>query len=522
MGESGMGRFFRRLRPWQVLVGYLCLYAAFSLWSLTRFPFVHSDESWLSGLTRHMLQSGSVGVTEPFFDLKPRYPHAIKTLFHLLQMLMLRLFGYEVGSFRLLSLLGGLAALGVFYALLLRQTRRPWLSVLGTTLLSLDVQFLYASHFARSEILVLLGMLGCFWALGDREHRHPVLAAVITGLCVGLHPNSFVAAGLCGSVLVLGSSRRDWKRTLRQLALYTGVVALFALAFIGLSLRMDPDFFRHYYGEYGADYQVHGTLLEKLAETGPYFQRLFEQVSGTYYTPDIRWQLLLFGAALVLAPALPGKGRGQLRPALCALLGIWLAMALMGRYGQPYVVFYFPFGYLLVIQLLAPLRKGRGLALLGALAALTGWMTFPQVLPALEQPEQYDRYLAKIASVVPSDAKTLGNLNAEYHFQDGKLLDYRNLPYLEREGLTLSAYLRSRQVRYILYSSELELLYDLRPRWDHIYGDPGFLPELKRLLEEECRLEYQFVDNQYGNRVVSYQHTGREFTVSIYRFLPVP
>lgn len=522
MGEGVMGKFLRRIKPWQALVGYLCLYAAVSLSSLTHFPFVHSDESWLSGLTRHMLCSGSVGVTEPFFDLKPRYPHAIKTLFHLLQMLMLRLFGYHVGAFRLLSLLGALGALGVFYAILLRLTRRPWLAVAGTALLSLDVQFLYASHFARAEMLVLPGMLGCFLALGTGERRHPAWAAILTGLCIGLHPNSFVVAGLCGAVLALGQGFRDWKDVLRKLALYTGIVALFALAVIAVSLWMDGDFFRHYYGEYGADYQVHGSLLEKLGETGPYFQRLFEQVSGTYYTPDIRVQLLLFGAALLLGAVLLLMGRRRLRPTLCALFGIWLAMALMGRYGQPYVVFFFPFGYLLLAQLASLLGKRRGLALLTALGVFTGYMTFSQVQLVLEQPEQYDRYLSKIASVVPADAKTLGNLNAEYHFGDGKLLDYRNLPYLEREGLTLSQYLRSRQVRYILYSSELELLYDLRPRWDHIYGDLSFLPELQRLLRQECQLLYQFVDNQYGNRVVSYQHTGREFTVSVYRFVPVP
>lgn len=517
-----MGNIFRRVRPRQVLVVYLCLYAVISFWFLTRFPFVHSDESWLSGLTRNMLESGSVGATEAFFDLKPRYPHAIKTLFHLLQMQMLQLFGYQVGSFRLLSLVGGQAALCVFHAILLRTTRRPWLSLMGTALLSLDVQFVYASHFARAEILVLLGMLGSFLALGTGGRPHPAIAAVITGLCIGLHPNSFVVAGLCGSVLVLDGGAGGWKAKGKRLALYTGIVALFALAVVGISLLLDPDFFRHYYGEYGADYQVHGSLLEKLAETGPYFQRLFEQVSGTYYTPDIRLQLLLFAGGLAMALVLLIVRRRQPRPVVSALFGIWLAMALMGRYGQPYVVFYFPFGYLLLIQLLALLRPRVGLSALTALSLLVGWLCVGQALPIVEQPEQYDRYLGKIAGVVPPDAKTLANLNAEYHFDNGKLLDYRNLPYLDGQGITLSQYLRSRQVRYIIYSSELDLLYDLRPRWDHIYGDPGFVPELKRVLEEECTLLYRFVDNQYGNRVVSYQHTGREFTVSIYRFDPVP
>ena len=35
---------------------------------LTRYPLVHSDESWLGGLTRNMMAQGSMSVTEPFFD----------------------------------------------------------------------------------------------------------------------------------------------------------------------------------------------------------------------------------------------------------------------------------------------------------------------------------------------------------------------------------------------------------------------------------------------------------------------
>lgn len=509
----------RRMKPHHFLILYLCCYAVASFYSLTSFPFVHSDEAWLSGLSRQMLEQGSISVTEPFFDLKPRHPHAIKALFHLLQMGAMALLGYEIGSFRLLSLVGGLAALGMFYALLHRHTQRPWLSLVGTILLSLDVQFVYASHFARSEIWILLGLLTSFYLLTGEGKGRVAAAALVTGLCIGFHPNSFVVAGQCGALLLLGKPWAGWKQTLKSLGLYASIVALFALVFVGLSLWMDPQYFAHYYGDYGADYQVHGTFLAKLAEIGPYFQRLYDQVSGTYYTPDIRLQLWLFaGTAFVALVLLWARKEQVLRPGLCGMLGILTALAFMGRYGQPYVVFLFPLGYLLVAQLLGLLGPHRSLAALSALALAVGWLCLEQVFPATRQVEQYDRYLAKIAGEVPPDGKTLGNLNTEYHFENGMLLDYRNLPYLAGSGLSLEEYLQSRGVEYILYSNELDLLYSLRPRWDHIYGPLDFLPELQQLLQEECTLLYSFVDNQYANRVVSYQHTGREFTLSIYRY----
>ncbi len=75
------------------LLALLALFFLFGILTLTRYPFVHSDESWLAGLTRAMMEEGSPAVTEPFFDLKPRWPHGIKILFHLLQTPILACFG---------------------------------------------------------------------------------------------------------------------------------------------------------------------------------------------------------------------------------------------------------------------------------------------------------------------------------------------------------------------------------------------------------------------------------------------
>ena len=85
------------------IILYLTGYFFINILFLTKYPFMHSDESWLSGLSRTMMYDG-LGSTEYFFDLVPRYPHAIKIIFHILQIVFIKLFGYSLFSVRLLSL----------------------------------------------------------------------------------------------------------------------------------------------------------------------------------------------------------------------------------------------------------------------------------------------------------------------------------------------------------------------------------------------------------------------------------
>ena len=61
---------------------YLIIWFVINLLFLTQFPFVHTDEPWLSGLSRSILENDSPTVTEDFFDLYERHPHALKILFH--------------------------------------------------------------------------------------------------------------------------------------------------------------------------------------------------------------------------------------------------------------------------------------------------------------------------------------------------------------------------------------------------------------------------------------------------------
>lgn len=497
------------MRKHGLFIGFLVLWFGGNLLFLDLFPFVHSDEPWLSGLTRAMLENRDLSVTEPFFDLKPRFPHAIKSLFHLLQMPFLRAFGYQAFSFRLLSLFGGAGCLIIFYALALRFAGGGITALLAAVLLGVDIQFVYASHFARQEILVLFSMLACFFLLTGRPGvPRAAAAAVITGLCIGLHPNAFLLATLCVALFL--ASRAAW----RPIAVYTGVTGLFALGFTGLSLLFDPDFFAHY-AAYGAEFRVGAPLAEKIRETGPYLQRLYHQVSGTYYTPDIRPQLSLFGAVLAVSFLGAFRSAKYIVAPLAAVFGIWAGMALMGRFSQPYIVFFFPFCYLLLAVLLRQLGRKAGAAGLCAGILLVGGLCVARIHAVIAGPFQYSGYLANIAAAVPPGAKTIGNLNAGYHFANGALRDYRNLSHLKEAGLSFADYARKNRIEYLLVSDELYLLHERRPVWNGVYGNINFLPELEAYLRG-CALVRAFTDNLYGVRVTRFQNGERDCRIRVY------
>lgn len=579
------------------LAVYIFCYFLVSFSFLAEFPFIHSDESWLSGLTRNMAEKGNPGVTESFFDLKPRYPHGIKILFHLLQMPMLALFGYHVFSFRLLSLFFGCVALILFYLLLKSifaaksrgGAHSGWhppagasagYPFAGTVFLSLDVQFIYASHFARQEILLVCCIAACMLAV--YKNRWPA-AGLITGLSIGFHPNSFLIGAMCAAMLLPSGGNWIWRRgsgslnrrrgganrarsgEWKPLLGYAAIVSVFAGIFIAVSLSFDRQFFRHYW-EYGSsEFDIGAPVTGKLMELPYFIGKIWYGVSGTYYVPDIRLELVLFAltAAAAAGLLLCGKWKGApekrenaavkpdstaVKPESLAaaaltvkgIIGMLTGMIVIGRYNQTSIIFLFPLFFVLILSVIdiavdhavagAGIRKGgpavqssgygsqagaggrkaavakSGLVL--ALAAAVAASGYINISPWLKF--SYDEYLKEIAAAVTPGNKVLANLNCEYYFENGRLLDWRNLSYLQDAGLSVEDYIRKNRIEYIILSDEMDLIYSQRPVWNMIYGNLRYMEELRRFLERNCTLVHSFRDNVYGIRIVQYMDPGMD------------
>lgn len=509
---------------------YILCYFLISLSFLTEFPFVHSDETWLSGLTRNMMEKGDLGVTETFYDLKPRYPHAIKTIFHLLQMPMLVLFQYDVFAFRLLSLTFGCFTLVLFYLLLKSifngsdSTRLLGYPIMGTIFLSVDIQFIYASHFARQEILLVCCIVACMLALFK---KHYLIAGLITGLSIGLHPNSFLIGTMCGAMLFpIGSKQiKRWKAW-KPLLGYAGITSVFAVLFLSISLAFDRQFFKHYF-EYGnSEFDIGAPVTSKLMELPYFFKKIWYGVSGTYYVPDVRFELILFAlsGAAILILVLSGKLNKGTETALIGkgIIGMLVGMVMIGRYNQTSLVFLFPMFFILVLLAADSLTDGLkkvnlfaknvAVIILIMIAAVTSGLN---IAPWLNH--SYEDYTDEIARVVEPQNKVLANLNCEYYFDNGKLLDYRNLSYLKEEGMSVEDYIRENKIEYIILSDEMDLIYSQRPIWNMIYGNLRYVDELHQFLNENCMLVHRFQNNIYGIRIVQYMNSDRDFTVQIFK-----
>ncbi len=506
-------KIFGFLRPIDL---YLTLYLIVSLLFLTRFPFMHSDESWLSGLTRSMMHEG-LGTTEYFFDLVPRYPHAIKIIFHLIQIAFISIFGYQLFSVRLISLIFGILCLYAFHALL-RLRFKPLFSLLATIALSLDIQFLYASHFARQEIVILTVLVTCFYLFqknsGDWSYRTDISLGILIGLSIGIHPNSFIIALSLGGLYLYGMLVKNGIR-FRNLLLLIAIVTGFAAVFVALSFSFNPTFIPDYFN-YGDDLGTTRGFVAKLFAFPKFYGRLFHMTNITYYTPLIKAQFIAFLFAAVVALALEfTRFSRNVMPALLMFIFINLGFLIIGRFAQPSIILIFPFGYLLLFLLAGSIQKinnwlAGGLIAAALLTSVTG------VVPYLNS--DYQDYIRNIRASVPQNAAVLANLNAEYAFDYPYLHDYRNLDLLDENAMTFSAYISGNEIAYIVYPQEMDYIYENRPVWNVLYGNLfDYYDDMQAFLNERCELTAEF-DSPYAMRIVRYAYD-QPWSVRVYRVI---
>ncbi len=489
---------------------------------LTRFPFVHSDETWLSSLSRNILETGNYAVTEPFFDLYPRNPHAIKSIFHFLQMFFIKIFGYEIFSIRLLSFLFGLLTLFWFYKLCKYIFGSEKFALISTLFLAIDIQFIYASHFARQEIVLLFVLIfSLYYFLSNLLNFKPVkhlFLGIIIGLSIGIHPNSFIIS-LPLVFLYLFHIIYTKKLKISGLFLYVATVACFAFGFIALSFSFDANFIGNY-TNYGNQFGVSNTLTSKFSEILYFYQKLYYGVSGTYYTPDIKLNFYLFGLAFLVSLFLlfnvkPINFREKLISIILAILAINAGIIIIGRFNQTSIIFLVPLFYILVTYILTRMNKKPSFYLTVILVLIISFNSVVNVIPYLNN--SYNRYLQEIGKVVKSEETVLANLNAEIYFDNGKLYDYRNLAFLTENNLTFEQYIVRNKIEYIIYPDEMDFIYAYRPVWNDVYGNISlYYDDMQKFLQTKSQLVYEFSEPTYGMRIAKYINK-KEWKIKIYK-----
>lgn len=573
--------------------------------TLSWFPFVHSDEAWLASLTRTMLVEQNLAATEDFFALTPRYPHAIKTLFHLLQMPFIAI-SFSAASVRVLSLAAALVSLWFLYRIAERLGGARWFGIAAVLPLALDVQFVYASHFARQEILLVAWMLGAVWAaltLGSRRSTRSgstattvaagaaiqgVVPGVIVASAIFVHPNSFVVALAVAPWVAAGprliappmragqrqepdKSRERWRAPMIRLAAYAAVLTLGALLAIGASYAMDTQFVQHY-REFGDAVGVGDSPLRRLFRLRDFFEKLWFQRAGTYYLPPIRVQLVLLAgltpiaaaAALlsrrtrnhgVTAAGAVAQGAGDrlhraAATAAASILAVVTGLYAIGKYSPPSAVLLMPWLYLMVPLLVGGFfatgsRASTAAAVTGsrirAIRATTLILTVMIATASISEiarwrpdgaaGESHRLYLERIATTIDGGAgggglphaggarpaRVLANLNTAFAWEPERLRVYRDLARLPRpepsaeadpaDSGALARFLAAEGISYLVVPvDELELIYERRPLWNDVYGNPSrFFPELREIIELCGIAVAEFESPVYGMRMLYYQ-----------------
>jgi 4-amino-4-deoxy-L-arabinose transferase-like glycosyltransferase len=488
----------------KILIILLVLYAIASFLGLDQFPFVHSDETWLSSLSNEMLTSNTIKTTEPSFDLYPRHPHAIKLLFNLVQILFIKIFGFSILTIRSISLLFAIIS-ALFFTFIVSKLTESRLIVFSVLIsLLINIQFIYMSHFARQEALLIFFLMINLYYLHRKNVSSPVVSGIISGMAIGIHPNSFI---IFLPILTFWLLTRRWKDLIK----YISTVTAFAIFFVSISYLLDPHFI-HNYLSYGDELGVNATLWDKVYQIRYFYLKLYYGVSGTYYTPDIR--LYFYISSISLLSGIILSIRKQISPKYILMLGsINIGYILIGRYNQTSIIFSLPILLLIIAQLLNAMKVHYQKVLIAILILLCSINTYSN-LSEHPHTESYRNYLAHIQAFVPDDTIVLGNLNTLMAFETAQVYDYRNLGYLES---SVTDYIVDRNIEYILYPEEMDFIYEHRPLWNNLYGNLfPYYDELREFLEEDCQLIGEFESPIYAMRIVRYIES-QPFTMRVYK-----
>lgn len=499
----------------------LMIFFLINLFFLTNFPFVHSDEAWLAGQSRTIMKERTYNITEPFFDLYPRSPHAIRIIFNTIQILFIYIFGYQIFSVRLISLLLGTVSLYFMYKIAYLFTKSNNLSYLITILLAVDIQFIYSSHFARQEIVLIAIFLISFYyflskVVKENKYLNDMILGIIITTAIGIHPNSFIVFLPIFFIYLYHLIFTDQIKFL-NLVIFLLTVGGGALIFIALSLYFDPNFINNYL-EYGKSLGALNSFKTKFDQLDYFYKKLYYQVSGTYFTPNIKSQFYIFLITIIYSIyKVIFKKDNYNNILIITFLAVNLGYILIGRYNQTSIIFIFPTVYLLIINSVKNIKFNYMKVIITLLIILISINSLFIIYNNINF--NYDYYLDEISKTINKDDVVLANLNSQFYFDYNKLFDYRNLAYLNENNLTFFEYINNNKIEYIIYPQEMDLIYQRRPKWNDLYGNLyPYYQDMNNFLINNCKRVDQFENSTYGMRIVRFMKK-KKWKVKIYKVI---
>lgn len=487
----------------------LAFYTLVNIQTLTAFPNVHSDELWLKGLTEEMVESGTFQVTEPFYNLYPRVVHPFRWLYHSIQVVIYAVMGSSVFSMRFVSLIGGLLSLWIFYKLALDRFNNKWTALILSSLLALNIQFVASAHTGRQESWILFFMLLNIYLIYSKQ-LNPLAYSLVILLSIGIHPNSFLI-GLSSAALMT-SQILTKERPIKDLMKLIGFTVCGVAIYLVIGFTWNPDLIQKYF-EFGSSLGVDAPPVSRLEGFYWFWFKLYSRIGGTYDLYNIKMELILLGLALLGMPYLLLRNkRSNFRSALhqlAIITSLGLGLFIIGRYNQTSVVFIMPFLILLLGEYLLPLTKSKYWIslLLIVVASYHLYDNLDLYYTEMAYYRPYDEVMEDIHSIVPKDARVLGNLNMITAFENRNFLDVRNLGFLKENGYDFESYVRANNIEYIILHDEMEYLAKTTPKWDFLYIDISYYPDMMDFLDTSATLVGSVDNPVYAMRITRYSGT---------------
>jgi hypothetical protein len=488
---------------------FLISYFIYNSIHLLDFFYVHSDETWLIGLSKSMFENKNLRMTEAFFDLYPRTIHALRLFYVFLQGLFTQIFDNTIYGGRMLSLISGIGSLYFLKQWLSKHKVAFSIQLLTLLLIGFQLQFMMTIHSARQESLILFAMVLC---LNYYNHKYsPYILGMITGLSISIHPNSFLIFSGLLALMVYDLIRKTI--SIKKISLYILNVSLWALLFITLSLLLNNNFIDEYIN-YGRSLGVVDFNISRPKGFYYYYYKIYHMIAGTYFLVNNKVILILSFLSYMLALLLMlfKKNKSEvIIQSFFMVTGINIGLIIIGRYNQTSIIFPLFFFFLLIIAILLNLKiKTRiiQLLLIGLLAYQLS-LTFNHI-----NHQAYDSqtYLKEALEVIPENSVILGNINLLNHFEDSTFYDYRNLWHLS--GHEVLDYIEKRKIEYILWPEEMSYIYP-QEKWHILYGPMAYYPTLVTFLDDQTLVKV-FESKTYGNRISRYVNT-YPWKINIYK-----
>lgn len=496
-----------RLKNKAIYMTYAIFWFFVNLLTLNTYPLMHSDESWLAALTVTMMDEKNLMATEPFFDLAPRAPHTLKTLYHLLQMPLIKLLGYNLSSVRFLSLLFATGSLIVLILIFHQLYNARWKVLLSVAIITLNSQFIYGAHLARQEMaLVFVLLLSYKLYLSDHlnDRSKALIISALIGISISFHPNAFMIAMMIGTLYLYDFLRHKVEWT--SLLLYALPMATFALLNLLITFLATSNFLQTYW-LYASTLSVGAPPQSRVENFIDFYIKLDQQISGTYFLPSLSYLFIacLIGVILLIMMIYLIKvDRKKALPighCLLMSIGFNLALFLIGRYNPTSIIFQTVIITMFLSMVIGMMPSPNyQWPLYGLLLLATLNVTYMDT--RVFSNHDYEAYHTFIEEQVSGDDVILANLSGGFALSPNQFYDIRNLNYLGEQ--TLSDYLKERQINTIIYYEEYDYIHR-NPSWLILYGDDSaYYEALQTIIEDYGTLRAETTSPYYGNRIIRY------------------